>query len=319
MIEDRLALVDFPQPAPEIISRPSTMPREALRVLDLEKNFRSGFLRKPIRGINGVSFTVTKGEVFALLGHNGAGKTTTINCILDLVHPDGGEVRIFDKPGTEIQSRAKVGYLPERPYFFEHLTGRELLEFYGKLLSVAPEKKNIQMASLLEKTGMSEAADRPLRKYSKGMLQRIGLAQALLGEPDLLILDEPMSGLDPIGRREVRQLLQELKAEGKTIILSSHIVPDVEVLADTVGIMCEGQLVETCDMAKLATRNSYEVRVKDEYSPAGHSVLNAADVNGLGRILEECRSSGRVVLSVDTKRTGLEDLFMQVHAKREAV
>ncbi len=290
---------------------------EAMRVLDLGKTFRSGFLRKKIRGISGVSFSVAKGEVFALLGHNGAGKTTTINCILDLIHPDTGEVTILGKPAREIRSRSRIGYLPERPYFFEHLTGRELLDFYAKLLAVEEGMRKNQVEMLLEKTGMTSAADRPLRKYSKGMLQRIGLAQALLGDPDLLIMDEPMSGLDPLGRREVRQILQELKARGKTIILSSHIVPDVEILADTVGIMCEGELVKTCDLSRLANQNSYEIRIQDPDSPLGQTSMKAADVGALEVCLDQCRTSGKTVLAVETIRTALEDLYLSVNAQRK--
>jgi len=219
--------------------KPANTRATALSVVDLHKSFRSGMLKRKIRGIEGVSFTVAQGEVFAIIGHNGAGKTTIINCILDLVHPDSGEVELMGVDHRKRESRVKVGYLPERPYFFEHLTGQELLEFYAELLGVAPQLRKERIDHVLKRTGMSGFSDRRLKKYSKGMLQRIGLAQTLLGDPDILILDEPMSGLDPMGRREVRELLLDLKAEGKTIILSSHIVPDVELVADTVGIMRE--------------------------------------------------------------------------------
>ena len=313
---EKQTLVNYPEPRLSPTHPPKASKVEALRVLDLNKSFRSGFLRRAIRGVEGVSFTVNKGEVFALLGHNGAGKTTTINCILDLVHPDGGEINIFGCPTDKIQSRARVGYLPERPYFFEHLTGRELLAFYAQLLDVSSADQKIQIPEILEKTGMSADANRPLRKYSKGMLQRIGLAQALIGDPDLLILDEPMSGLDPIGRREVRHLLQELKAQGKTIILSSHIVPDVEVLADSVGIMCEGRLAVTCSMSELTNQSSYDIRILDEKSILGYSVLVAADVGALRQTLEKCALENQKVMNVETRRSGLEDLFMQVHAER---
>ncbi len=292
---------------------------EALRVIDLNKSFRSGFLRKAIRGINGVSFTVNKGEVFALLGHNGAGKTTTINCILDLVHAQSGQIEIFGTPNTHIKSRAKVGYLPERPYFFEHLSGRELLVFYAKLLSIPKSEIQTQVDSVLAKTKMCAAANGPLRKYSKGMLQRIGLAQTLLGNPDLLILDEPMSGLDPVGRREVRQLLQELKAEGKTIILSSHIVPDVEMLADRVGIMCEGNLVEVCEMTSLTNQSSYDIRIADISSPQGHRIERVDDVVHLAKKLDQLAKAGQKVLVVETRCSGLEDLFMKVHQQRKNI
>ncbi len=314
---DQQALVDSPVMQKNKVTKPAKPKAEALRVLDLNKQFRSGFLRRPIRGIQGVSFTVTKGEVFALLGHNGAGKTTTINCILDLVHPDNGEVNIFGSASSQVKSRSRVGYLPERPYFFEHLSGRELLAFYAQLLDVPQANQKRQIADILDKTGMTDDADRPLRKYSKGMLQRIGLAQAMIGDPELLILDEPMSGLDPIGRREVRHLLQDLKAQGKTIILSSHIVPDVEILADTVGIMCEGRLATVTSMSELANQSSYEIRIFDEASVLGYTVITAGDVEALRGTLEKCRLENKKVLAVETKRSGLEDLFMQVHAERK--
>ncbi len=302
---------------PEVPNHDRTEAKEVLRVLDLRKHFRSGFLRKKQRGIHGVSFTVNKGECFAILGHNGAGKTTTINCILDLVHPQGGEVQIFGASSQNIQSRSKVGYLPERPYFFEHLTGRELLKFYGKLLEVPSDLLDLQIQSILKKTTMTADADRPLRKYSKGMLQRIGLAQALLGDPELLVMDEPMSGLDPVGRKQVRQLLQELKADGKTIILSSHIVPDVEMLADRVGIMCEGRLAKVCDMAQLASESSYEIRISEPESALGYRLMNVENVQKLTQTLEQLACSGHDVMAVETRRSGLEDLFMQIHQQRK--
>jgi len=310
-----------PQLAPLGTPQAETRPQrengsEALRVLDLRKTFRSGFLRRRQRGIDGVSFTVNRGEVFALLGHNGAGKTTTINCILDLMRADGGRVQILGQDNTAVKSRSRVGYLPERPYFFEHLSGRELLHFYAGLLDVPPAERNIQVDSVLQRTGMSAAAGRPLRKYSKGMLQRIGLAQSLLGDPELLIMDEPMSGLDPVGRREVRQLLQELRQEGRTIILSSHIVPDVEMLADKVGILCEGRMVETCDMRRLHLENSYEIRLRNTDAATGAETLTVRDVDSLGDKLLEVRRDGRTVLSVETRRSGLEDMFMKIHDSR---
>lgn len=315
---------------------PGAAPAAALVVADLHKSFRSGFLKRHIRGIEGVSFSVPRGAVFALLGHNGAGKTTTINCILDLVHPDRGEVSIMGEDHRRCASRARVGYLPERPYFFEHLSGHELLSFYADLLGLPRERRAARIKDVLECTGMAAAAGRRLKKLSKGMLQRIGLAQALLGEPDLLILDEPMSGLDPMGRREVRELLRELKARGKTIILSSHIVPDVEALADSVGILREGRLVETHDLRDCGAGNCYQVQLGDPESeldgvslPAWavaqygdrdgrrHSVTTG-DVAQLSELLAACHAGGIPVHGVDTQRTGLEEIFMAAHAAPES-
>lgn len=301
------------------VTIPSSLPRlpqarsVVLRVENLGKTFRSGFLRKSITGIAGVSFTVPEGSVFAILGHNGAGKTTTINCILDLVHADTGEVEIFGMDHRLRQTRAQVGYLPERPYFFEHLTGRELLSFYASLLDVPPHLKSARIDSVLELTGMTEAAGRRLGKYSKGMLQRIGLAQALIGDPQLLILDEPMSGLDPMGRREVRELLLDLKARGKTIILSSHIVPDVEVLADAVGVLRDGRLVMTRSLDEIAGGTSYRIRLKDSGDPKQSRTITVSSVDALQEVMARCHTDGVPIIAVEPCRSDLEDLFLAAH------
>ncbi len=299
--------------------------------MDLRKSFRTGFLKKRVRGIEGVSFTVPRGTVFGLLGHNGAGKTTTMNCILDLVHPDGGEVRIMGVDHRRCESRTRVGYLPERPYFFEHLSGRELLNFYADLLGLDRHLRPARIDEVLARTGMTAFANRRLRKFSKGMLQRIGLAQTLLGDPDVLIMDEPMSGLDPMGRRDVRELLLELKGQGKTIILSSHIVPDVEQIADSVGIIREGRMVATHSVDEFSDGCSYEVHLgslgheaagqtlppwarAQLAAAAGHrQSVTADDVAQLQELLAVCHHEHIPVQSVDTRRTGLEDIFMAAH------
>lgn len=309
----------------------ASMAGMALAVMDLRKSYRSGFLKRRLRGIEGVSFTVPRGTAFALLGHNGAGKTTTINCILDLVHPDGGEVRIMGRDHRHRQARAHVGYLPERPYFFEHLTGRELLLFYADLLGLPVKVRRQRLDEVLARTGMTSHANRRLRKFSKGMLQRIGLAQTLLGDPDILILDEPMSGLDPMGRREVRELILELKGQGKTIILSSHIVPDVEMIADSVGIMREGNLIATHNLQDFGSACRYEVSLAPRQGERDVSLLpdwaraqtagrlgerpavTAGDVGQLRELLTVCHENRIPVQSVDTRRTGLEEVFLTAH------
>lgn len=288
-----------------------------LEVRDLGKTFRSGFLRRPQRGIQGVSFSVEKGSVLAILGHNGAGKTTTINCILDLVHADTGEVRIFGIDHRDQRSRMNLGYLPERPYFFEHLTGRELLKFYADLLGVDAKAQPQMIDGVLEKTGMSAHAGRRLRKYSKGMLQRIGLAQALLGDPQLLILDEPMSGLDPVGRRQVRDLLLELKNQGKTIILSTHIVPDVETLADTVAVLREGKLVLTQDLTQIGSENSYLVKTKSSQESAQVETHSVSYASVLRDFLNQCHEEGREIVAVEPCGRGWEDLFLEALGQKE--
>lgn len=303
----------------------------ALEVVDLGKSFRSGLLRRRIRGVEGVSFSVRRGEIFALIGHNGAGKTTTINCLLNLCRPDTGRVRILGRDHGDRNARSRVGYLPERPYFFEHLTGRELLRFYGRLLQLSGGDLDVQVDRVLAQTGMTDAADRRLGKVSKGMLQRIGLAQALLGDPELLILDEPMSGLDPVGRREVRELLRELRARGRTILLSSHIVPDVEMLADAVGILKQGRLVKACERREIAAGAAYLVHARAPGEDAGRWPrwlrdtrpeqsrtalrIPAGDTASLRQVLENCHRDGLPVAAVETRHTGLEDLYLAVHGQ----
>jgi ABC-2 type transport system ATP-binding protein len=299
-----------------------------LRVLDLAKIYRSGFWRRPRTALRGVSFVLERGEIFALLGHNGAGKTTTLKAILGLVHADTGRAEIFGRDHRDRRARARIGYLPESPYFYEHLNGNELLDFYGRLCGLDGRERTRRTAEVLALVGMQRHAKERLHKYSKGMLQRIGLAQALLNQPELLILDEPMSGLDPLGRREVRSLLGELKRRGTTILLSSHIVPDVEVLADSVGILREGKLQACHDLAALRAAPCFEVSLgrRPQSSAAeallrgctvrqptpGRSevVVSVPDVESLQRLLAVCGDAGVEVTAVLSRQSDLEELFL---------
>ncbi|MGD9548019.1 MAG: ATP-binding cassette domain-containing protein [Candidatus Krumholzibacteriia bacterium] len=328
ILERQLAEITAPASLPRPAGRVAEAP--ALQVADLHKDFRSGFLRRRLRGIAGISFSVTPGTIFALLGHNGAGKTTTINCILDLVRPDNGTISILGHPHDDPRTRARIGYLPERPYFFEHLSGRELLAFYADLLGVPRADREGRIDRCLELVRMQEFGGRRLSKYSKGMLQRIGLAQTLLGDPELLILDEPMSGLDPLGRREVRELLLDLRRQGKTIILSSHIVPDIEMLADEVAVLQNGRLVATRSLAQLSQGTGYRVNLACSPDGSGDDLagwrwrregdvqrVEAGPVDALRELLDHCHRGGRTVLSVDTVHSGLEDLFLRLHEQEE--
>ena len=214
-----------------------------LEIIDLYKTFHIGFFRKRVDAVRGVSFNVEKGEIFGLLGPNGAGKTTLIKTMMGLVHPTKGSVRIFGQDGGRPQTRAHIGYLPENPYFHEYLTPRELLDFYGRLYGMTRADILERRDTLIEQVGLKEAQGRPLRKFSKGMLQRVGLAQALLGRPKFLVLDEPMSGLDPIGRKSVADLIKKVNDQGITIMFSSHILSDVERLCHRVVILNKGSRV----------------------------------------------------------------------------
>ncbi len=217
--------------------------RPALEIVDISKTFRVGFFRTQIKAVRQVSFSARRGEIFGLLGPNGAGKTTTLKVLMGLIAPDRGEVRIMGRDSRRPSSRRNVGFLPENPYFHEYLTPRELLDFYGRLLGMGTAEIRRQRDELIEQVGLASAARLPLRKFSKGMLQRIGLAQAMLGEPELLVLDEPMSGLDPLGRRMVTDLIQQRHRAGVTIVFSSHILSDVERLCHRVVILHQGRKV----------------------------------------------------------------------------
>ena len=196
-----------------------------------------------------ISLDIHEGEVFGFLGPNGAGKTTTIKIITGLIRPDSGKVDIFGEAVNSLAAKQRIGFLPESPYFYEHLTGHEFLKLHALLHNLKDYKERVR--SLLDRVGLTEAMGLQLRQYSRGMLQRIGIAQALVGSPDLLILDEPLTGLDPIGRKEIKDLILEEKAKGTTIFFSSHILPDAEAVCDRIGIIIEGKIMQVGDLATL--------------------------------------------------------------------
>ena len=229
-----------------------------LEVVDLEKTFRIGFFRKRVEALRGVSFAVGEGQIFGLLGPNGAGKTTCLKILMGLISADKGSFKIGGLSGRKPAARQIVGFLPENPYFHEYLTPRELLDFYGKLCGLDKQTIARRRDQLIEQVGLSDAAKRPLRKFSKGMLQRIGLAQALIAEPKLLVLDEPMSGLDPIGRKLVSDLMQDLNGNGTTILFASHILSDVERLCDRVVILNKGLKVSEGTLEDLVGEHTGE-------------------------------------------------------------
>ena len=223
----------------------------ALKVSDFHKTFRTDFYKKKVQAVRGVSFVVQPGEIFGLLGPNGAGKTTLMKTAMGLLFPTSGSIEVFGHSQNKAAARQSVGYLPENPYFHEYLNPKELLDFYGVLGGLSRSQIRERRDELLERVGLAEAAGRPLRKFSKGMLQRVGLAQAMIAKPSLMVLDEPMTGLDPIGRKFVSDLIQTLNAEGTTIIFSSHILSDVERLCNRVVILNRGKLVAEGQIADL--------------------------------------------------------------------
>ncbi len=215
----------------------------AIRTEGLRKEYRLGFWRRRVPVLHALDLCVEPGETFGYLGPNGAGKTTTLKLLMGLVQPSGGRAWLLDREVHEAETRRRVGFLPELPSFYDYLSGEEFLRHMARLAGVPRTEAWEQIPELLRRVGLAHAARLQLRKYSKGMLQRVGLAQALLGDPALVLLDEPMSGLDPVGRKEVRDIILQLRAEGRTVFFSSHIIPDMEMICDRVGILLRGRLV----------------------------------------------------------------------------
>jgi len=215
---------------------------EIVRVDDLVKDVRPGFGLRKKRILDGISFRVCEREIFGFIGPNGAGKTTALKILMGLIRATSGKASILGHDVSEVAFRRQIGFLPEQPYFYDFLTGREILSFYAKLSGVSSQRREERVTELLELVGLSPAGGMRLRGYSKGMLQRIGIAQALVHDPQVVFLDEPMSGLDPVGRKEVRDIILRLRAEGKTVFMNTHILSDVEMVCDRVAIIVAGKI-----------------------------------------------------------------------------
>ena len=303
----------------------------AIETQDLAKTYRSGFFLRPVVGLKSLSIKVEQGQIFGFIGPNGAGKTTTIKILMGLQNATRGSATIFGRDHGEPEARRRVGFLPERPYFYEHLTAREMLRFFGQLFDVAADVRDRRTEELLERVDLKRWGDVPLRKYSKGMLQRVGLCQALIHDPDLLVLDEPMSGLDPVGRALVCDLILEERARGRTVFFSSHILPDVQALSDEIAIVIKGELKGTGPLDTLIRRSSNysdivfsgEIQgeipnarpVRDE--PQGHVVRVAPEhVKDVVSFLYE---KGAVVVQIAPERVTLEDVFLSELEKSEVV
>jgi len=254
-----------------------------IRTEALTKEFRAGFWKpRPYRALDALNLQVEQGEIFGLLGPNGAGKTTTLKLLLQLIFPTSGSAAILGKPAGDAEARRRLGYLPEHPYFYDYLTAEELLEYFGRLFGIDPAARRPRAAGLLDEGGVGAERRQPMRKLYKGMLQRVGLAQAMLNDPSLLILDEPMSGLDPVGRRDVRALIARLHNEGRTILFSSHILSDAETLCSRVVILAKGRVVGDGPLRTLLSENvrGWELIV------SGLSDVARAAMTGAGRTVE---------------------------------
>jgi ABC-2 type transport system ATP-binding protein len=299
----------------------------ALEVRDLKKTYRTPFRRKKVEALRGVSFRVERGHIFGFVGPNGAGKTTTIRTLMGLIRPTAGEARILGHAIPSRAARHRVGFLPESPYFYDYLTVGELLDLAGRLFGVPHDERKKRADALIDKVGLGRARTQSLKKFSKGMLQRAGLAQALMNDPDVVVLDEPTSGLDPIGRKEVRDLILELRQQGKTVFFSSHILTDIEAIADQVAIVARGQIQSVGAPAELVQRTVLGIDVTVRVSADNDAELTAgasrihrsgeeltlmlpadADVDAW---LARARDKGAKVVSVAPRHETLEDLFLR--------
>jgi ABC-2 type transport system ATP-binding protein len=276
----------------------------------LAKTFRLGFLRKKVRAVEEVSFDVRRNEIFGFLGPNGAGKTTTIKMLTGLIFPSGGSATIFGEKVPTIAAKRRTGFLPENPYFYDYLSGEELLDLMGRLFGLSRAERRRRAGVLLERVGLGRAGDRALRKYSKGMLQRLGIAQALVNDPELVILDEPMSGLDPIGRKEIRDLIRDLRTEGKTVLFSTHILSDVELICDRVAIVVGGKLRDCGPLDQLLSPRLLHTEVVFEKDGTKEPLRLGPEVD-VDAAIREALAAGKHVVSVTPRRESLEDLFVR--------
>ena len=305
-----------------------------VEIENLSKDYETGFWKKKkIRALDDLTLSVGSGQIFGFLGGNGAGKTTTIKILMTLLFPTSGSARILGHDISDTAMHSRIGYCPENPYFYDYLTARELMNYFGELFGIDSVKRKQKTEELLAKVGLEEKDwNKQLRKFSKGMLQRVGLAQSLINDPELVFLDEPMSGLDPIGRREIRELIAGLREKGTTVFMSTHILSDVETLCDEVAILRGGKLAATGNLTDLleseSEHRSFEISVRGASSEAiqnnlnglagavvrtkgsgvGIEVLNENDIDA---VLKAVQASGGHLASVQSVKQSLEELFVR--------
>lgn len=297
----------------------------AIQTINLQKTYAVGFWRKTPRvALQPLNLTVEGGEIFGFLGPNGAGKTTTLKLLMGLIFPTAGSARILGKDWTDPAVRAQIGFLPEQPYFYDYLTAGELLEYYAQLSGIPVKERGARVQAMLGRVGLPDAGGVQLRKFSKGMLQRVGIAQAILHEPKVVFLDEPMSGLDPMGRREVRDLIEQLKKEGRTVFFSTHILSDAEALCDRVAIIHQGELRGVGAVADLTssvhgkveivwqgTRVPATIKPLGECHVTGDTVRAVVPEESQDVAIDSLRREGLRLISVVPVRASLEDYFVQ--------
>jgi ABC-2 type transport system ATP-binding protein len=298
----------------------------AIEILGLEKTYLTGFWRKrPKCALRPLHLAVQEGEIFGFLGPNGAGKTTTLKMLMGLVFPTGGSARILGMELDDPRVKAQIGFLPEQPYFYDYLTARELLHYYARLSGVPTKEIAGQVGRVLDRVGLPDSGETQLRKFSKGMLQRVGIAQAIIHNPRIIFFDEPMSGLDPMGRREVRDLMDQLRQEGKTVFFSTHILSDAEALCDRVAIINKGELRGIGAVAELTSRvhgkvefiwrgNSVSAALRalgDESRTTSDTVRMVVSEEKQEAVLDQLRREHLHLISVNPVRASLEDYFME--------
>jgi ABC-2 type transport system ATP-binding protein len=302
----------------------------AIRIEELTKDYAIGFWRRvPYRALDRLTLDIERGEVFGFLGPNGAGKTTTLKLLMQLIYPSSGRAQILGRPVGDVATRHRIGYLPENPSFYDYLTAEELLNYFGELFGYNAADRRKRVTALLDRVGIGAERRLQLRKFSKGMIQRVGIAQALLNDPEVIFLDEPMSGLDPLGRRDVRALILDLRDQGRTIFFSSHILADAEALCRRVAVVAGGRLAATGRLSEilafkvhgwelvmsditpeLFVRVKPAVRRTTEISPGRYALELSLDQQP-HRILAELCAAGATLISLNPMRDTLEDFFME--------
>lgn len=303
---------------------------DVIAIEDLKKTYPPKWPGRPaVTALSGLSLSVRQGEIYGFLGPNGAGKTTTLKILIGLMAASGGNVQLLGKPAGDVQTRRRLGFLPESPYFYDYLTAEEFLVFYGQLAGLNREALGKRVTTLLEMVGLTEARQRQLRTFSKGMLQRVGLAQAIIHDPELIILDEPMSGLDPIGRKQVRDLILHLREQGKTVFFSTHIIPDVELICDRVGIVVKGKLLATgrvdelvneghtqsieivCEGFRVDSTPTIQAMATRVWQQGARALIVLPGADGLDHILEAIKKAGGRLISVTPQKGSLEEVFLR--------
>ena len=298
------------------------MDQQAIGIEDLTKHYKKG-IKKKVVALEGLNLDIHQGEIFGFVGPNGAGKSTTIKLIMNLIFPTRGRVRIMGLEASHPAARRKVGYLPENPSFYDHLTGEEFLLFAGALVGMKGKPLRNKAQELLELVGLDQAKKMRIRKYSKGMMQRLGIAQALIGNPQLIIMDEPMSGLDPLGRTEVVRLILTLKEQGKTVFFSSHILHDVETICDRVGILVKGRLTYLGSLSQLSETPSWVLKLEGNHvetlrergfprvSLVGHLTQVELPPDALWEALDTVKGMALPIYALERKRLSLEEIFVR--------